>query len=92
LLQQKISTQAEALEVAMWLHETPIPDPGLGFQQIQVQVQNLCLEMQNLKQEQTPHSKVWEEVWCVRCKSQGHDKDHCLVSVNFGVTGGPKPL
>lgn len=69
LLQQKISIQAEALEVAMWLHETPIPDPGLGVQQIQVQVQNLCLEILKLKQEQTSRSEVQEEVWCVMCKS-----------------------
>ena len=42
LSQQKISTQAEALEVAMRLQETLVQDPGLGVQQIQVQVQNLC--------------------------------------------------
>lgn len=30
LVQQNISTQAEALEAAMRLHETPIQDPGLG--------------------------------------------------------------
>jgi len=34
LSQQKLSTQAEALEMAMRLHETPIQDPGLGIQQI----------------------------------------------------------
>jgi len=50
LLQQKISTQAKELEAAMRLHETPIQDPGLGVQQIQAQIQNLCLEMQSLKQ------------------------------------------
>jgi len=32
LLQQKISTQVEALEAAMWLHKTLIPDPRLGVQ------------------------------------------------------------
>lgn len=30
LLQQKLSTEAEALAMAMRLHETPIQDPGLG--------------------------------------------------------------
>jgi len=89
LLQEKISTQAKVMEVAMRLHETLIPNLGLGVQQIQAQVQNLCLEMHKLKQEQTPCSKFWEEVWCVRCKSKGHDKDHCLVLVNFVITRGP---
>jgi len=49
LSQQKISTQAKALEIAMRLHETPIQDPGLGVQQITAQLQNLCLEMKSLK-------------------------------------------
>ena len=34
LSQQKLSTQAEALEIAMRLHETQIQDPSLGVQQI----------------------------------------------------------
>lgn len=46
---QKLSTQAETLEMEMRLHETPIHDPGLRVQQIHVQLQNLCLEMQILK-------------------------------------------
>jgi len=45
LSQQKLSTQAKALEMAMRLHETPIQDPGLGVQKIHTQLQNLCLEM-----------------------------------------------
>ena len=32
LSQQKLTTQVEALEIAMRLHETPIPDPNLGVQ------------------------------------------------------------
>ena len=49
LSQQKISTQAEALETVMRLHETLLQDPGLGVQKIQAQIQNLCLEMKKLK-------------------------------------------
>ena len=51
LSQQKLSTQAEALENTMRLHETPIQDPNLGVQQIHAQLKNLCLEMQSLKQD-----------------------------------------
>lgn len=68
LSQQKISTQAKALEIAMRLHEMPIQDLGLGVQQIHTQLQNLCLEMQSLKQEKAPWSEVHEEVWCIKCK------------------------
>ena len=34
LLQHKLSTQDEALDIAMKLHKTPIQDPNLGVQQI----------------------------------------------------------
>jgi len=30
--QQRLTTQVEALEIAMRLHETPIQDPNLGVQ------------------------------------------------------------
>jgi len=49
LSQQKITTQVEALEIAMRLHETPMQDPNLGVQQIHAELKNLCLEMQSMK-------------------------------------------
>ncbi len=49
LSQHKITTQEEALEIAMRLHETPMQDPNLGVQQIHAQLKNLFLEMQSLK-------------------------------------------
>jgi len=49
LSKQKITTHAEALEIAMRLHETLMQDPNLGVQQIHTQLNNLCLEMQSLK-------------------------------------------
>lgn len=54
LSQQKISTQAESLEIEMRLCETPIQDLGLGVQQIHTQLQNQCLEMETLKQDRVP--------------------------------------
>ena len=92
LSQQKLSTHAEALEMAMRLHETPIQDPGLGVQQIHAQLQNLCLEMQCLKQDRAPRPEAHEEVWCMKCKGQGHDKDHCPVFTNYLGGGGPMPF
>lgn len=68
LSQKKLSTQAEALEMEMRLHETPIQDPGLGVQKIHAQLQNLCLEMQSLKQLRTPRLEAREEIWCIKCK------------------------
>ena len=39
--QQKIMTQAEALEIAMRLHETSMQDMNLGVQQIRVVAKTL---------------------------------------------------
>lgn len=89
LSQKKISTQAEALEIAMRLHEMPIQDPGLGVQQIHMQLQTLCLEMKNLKKDREPRPKVCREVWCIKCKGEGHDKDHCPIFMNYSIGGAP---
>lgn len=92
LSQQKLSTQVEALEMAMRLHENHIQYLGLRVQQIHVELQNLCLEMQSLKQDRTPRLEACKEVWCIKCKGQGHDKDHYLVFANYLVAVGPIPL
>jgi len=76
----------------MRLHETPMQDSNLGVQQIHAQLQNLCLEMQSLKQEKIVQPEVREEVWCMKCKGQGHDRDHCLVFAKYIAGGGSMPL
>lgn len=37
-------------------------------------------------------TKGAREVSCLKCKSHGHDKDHCLVFVNYMEGGRPMPL
>ena len=57
-----------------------------------MQLKNLCLEMQSLKQHRRTRPEVCEEVWCVKCKGQAHDKDHYKVFSNYLMRGGPMPL
>jgi len=76
----------------MRLDETLIQDPNPGVQQIHMQLKNLCLEMQSLKEDKIARPEVRDEVWCVKYKGQGHDKDHCPVFANYLVGGGPMPL
>jgi len=45
-----------------------------------------------LKQDRTTHLEMRDEVWCVKCKGQGHDKDNCPVFANYLAGGGPLPL
>jgi len=92
LSQQKLSTQAEALEITMRLYETPIHDPNMGVQQIHMQLKNLCLEMQSLKQNRTTHLEAREEVWYIKCKGEGHDKDHCPAFTSYLAGAGLMPL
>lgn len=92
LSQQKLSTQAKALEIKMRVHETPIQGSSLEVQQIHAQLKYLFLEIQSLKQDRTTHPEAHEEVWCRKCKGQGHDKNHCLVFMNYLAGGGPMPL
>jgi len=66
LSQQTITTQAEAMEIAKRLHETPMKDLNLGIQKIHAQFQNLCLAMQSLKQDRVAQPKACEEVWCIK--------------------------
>jgi len=91
LSQQKIGTQAEALEIMMRLHATPMKDATLGVQQIHSQLQSLCLELKILKKDKTK-PEVHTEVWCLKCKSQGHDKDHYPIFAIYITRGGPIPL
>ena len=48
--------------------------------------------MQSLKQDRGPRPEARDEVWCIKCKGQGHDKDHYLVFANYLAGGGPMPL
>lgn len=66
----------EALEIAMRFHETPIQDTSLRVQQIHLEFQNLFLECKSLKKDRAAQPELHEEVWCFKCESQGHDKDH----------------
>ena len=77
LSQQKIGTQAEALEIAMKLEASPIQDMNLGLQQIQSQLASLHMELQSLEKGKEVQNEARTEVWCLKCKGHGHDKDHC---------------
>jgi len=92
LSQQNIETHADSLEIVMRLYKTSIQYDTLGVQKIHAELQNLCLELQSLKKDRTARPKVREEVWFLKCKSQGHDNDHCPLFMNYVVGGGKMPL
>lgn len=36
--------------------------------------------------------EVHKEVWCIKCKGEGHDKDHFLIFIKYITLWGPTPL
>ena len=73
-MQQKVADQQEALEIAMKLETTPVGD-NFGIAQIQAQLakMDLALELHDMKKGKS----IQEEVWCTRCKTEGHEKEQC---------------
>lgn len=46
------------------------------------------MKLQSLKTGKEAQPEVSTEVWCIRCKDKGHDKDHCHVYQNYLFRGG----
>lgn len=76
-------TQAEALEIAMKLEASPIRNNHVGVEKIEIQLGNLTLELQDLKKDK--ETKL--EVWCKKCKEEGHYKDEFPVFKDYLASG-----
>jgi hypothetical protein len=90
LMQQKIASQAEALEIAMKLESTPMGESSSGMSQILSQLTSLSLQVEDMKKDKGKDKR--EDIWCVRCRSEGHDKEHCPLFHEYLASGAPSPL
>ena len=72
-MQKKIATQGEALEITMKWEDAPMGENAAGMNQIQAQLENLMLQLQDIKKGKENH----EDLWCTCCHSDGHTKDTC---------------
>ena len=72
----------------MKLEASPLAETSTGMTNLQNQLDNLMLQLHELKKVK----EVVQDIWCVRCKAQGHNKDNCLVFVEYLATGVPNPL
>ena len=87
-MQQKVTSQGEALEITMRLEASLMYESTLGMDQLQKQLVNITLELQSLKK----GKEVREEVWCTICQTKGHSKEKCLIFVQYLTSGTPIPL
>jgi hypothetical protein len=87
LIQQKVVSQPEALEIAMKLESSPVGDSG-GMAQVQTQLVALTIQLEEL----TKGKEKQEQVWCTKCRTEGHHKDECPTFTQYLETGAPNPL
>jgi hypothetical protein len=64
LMQQKITSQAEALEIAMKLESTPMGESSSGMSQILSQLTSLSLQVEDMKKDKGKDKR--EDIWCIR--------------------------
>ena len=72
----------------MKLEALPIAEISVGMVQIQNQLANLTLQLQDIKK----GKEVREEVWCTKCRIEGHSREHCPVFAEYLAIGAPNPL
>jgi len=71
----------------MKLEASPVGDGG-GMVQVETQLASLTIQLEML----TKGKEKWEQVWCTKCRNEGHHKDECPTFVHYLATGAPNPL
>jgi hypothetical protein len=87
LIQHKVASQPEALEIAMKLESSPVGDSG-GIAQVRMQLDALMIQLTKLR---TGKEKQ-EQVWRTKCMTKGHHKEECPTFAQYLETGAPNPL
>jgi hypothetical protein len=72
-MQMNIVSQAKSLEITMKIESTPMGESSSGMSQILSQLTSLSLQVEDMKKDKGKYKR--EYVWCVRCRSKGHDKE-----------------
>ena len=75
LMQQNIATQCKDLEITMKLEASPVGETTAKMNHIQAQLENMTLQLQDIKKDKEDH----DEFWCTWCHANGHSKDTCLT-------------
>ena len=88
LMQHKLQMQDDALEMAMKLEDSPLAETNTGMTNLQNQLANLTLQMHEIRK----GKEIAQDIWCIKCKAQGHTKDDCPVFVEYLASGAPNPL
>jgi hypothetical protein len=74
----------------MKLEASPVGESSPGMSQILNQLTSLSLQVKDMKKDKGKEKR--EDIWCIRCKSEGHYKEHCPLFHEYLATGAPSPL
>jgi hypothetical protein len=74
----------------MKLEEALVGESSRGMSHILNQLTSLSLQVEDMKKEKGKEKR--EDIWCIRCKSEGHDKEHCPLFNEYLAYGSPNPL
>jgi hypothetical protein len=74
----------------MKLESAPMGEPNLGIIQILSQLTSLSLQVEDMKKDKGKDKR--EDIWCIRCKSEGHDKEKCPLFHEYLDSGDLIPL
>jgi hypothetical protein len=90
LMQQKVASQAEALEISMKLEASPIGESNPSMSHTLNQLTSLSLQVEDMKKDKGKEKR--EDIWCIRCKSEGRDKENCPLFNECLASGALNPL
>jgi hypothetical protein len=74
----------------MKLETTPMGESISCTSQILSQITILSLQVEDMKKDKGKNKR--EDIWCIRCKSEGHDKEHYPLFHEYLASGASIPL
>jgi hypothetical protein len=74
----------------MKLESAPMGESSSGMSQILIQLTSLSLQVEDMKKDKGKDKR--EDIWCVKCRSKGHEKEHCPLFHEYFFGGALIPL
>jgi hypothetical protein len=78
------------LEIAIKLESSPMGESSSGMSQILSQPTSLSLQVKDMKKDKGKYKR--EDIGCIRCKLEGHDKENCPLFHEYLASGDLSPL
>jgi hypothetical protein len=74
----------------MKLESTPMGESNSGMSHILSHLTSLSLQVEDMKKYKGKDKR--DEIWCIICKLEGHDKENCPLFHEYLASGDPRSL